>query len=204
MTSEIGRGCNNIGDAGQIPGMSTNEQDQQSYFEGLYRRHYGAILRFAARRTDPQAARDVTAETFLTAWRRLDAVPRSNELAWLYTTARNVLIHERRGQTRRGRLDERLQAQPATPDADHADDVVNRLHARSLLDALPAKDREALQLTEWERLDVATAAQVAGCSAATFRVRLHRARRRLHAAAERAGAEPAAPTQSLITDEALS
>jgi DNA-directed RNA polymerase specialized sigma24 family protein len=52
----------------------------RDYFESLYRRHYGAILRFAARRADEQSARDVTAETFLAAWRRLDAVPRDNEL----------------------------------------------------------------------------------------------------------------------------
>jgi len=204
VTSEIGRGCNNIGDAGQIPGMSTNEQDQQSYFEGLYRRHYGAILRFAARRTDPQAARDVTAETFLTAWRRLGAVPRSNELAWLYATARNVLSHERRGQNRRGRLDERLHSQPVVTAGDPADGVVSMLHAQDLLASLPPNDREALQLTEWEQLDIATAARVAGCSPAAFRVRLHRARRRLHITATKAAAESESSIHSLITDEALS
>src|SRR6266487_417840 len=110
------------------------EDDRQvdvdrDYFESLYRRHYGAIMRFAARRTDEQSARDVTAETFLAAWRRLDAVPRDSELAWLYTTARNMLRHELRGQTRRTRLGERLQSQPLRPDRDVADGVVDRLHA---------------------------------------------------------------------------
>jgi RNA polymerase sigma-70 factor (ECF subfamily) len=72
-----------------------------------------------------------------------------------------------------------------------------------LLEALPAKDREALQLVEWEHLDISTAAQVVGCSAATFRVRLHRARRRLLAAAEN---ETGADThvRSLKAEEALS
>jgi RNA polymerase sigma-70 factor (ECF subfamily) len=148
-------------------------------FESLYREHYGAIMRYAARRTDEQTARDIAAETFLVAWRRLDAVPAPNALPWLYATARNVLRHEHRGGSRRARLGEQLQAQPTDIAADVADSVVNRLHYRQLLDALPDKEREAIELVEWEHLDIATAARVVGCSAATFRVRLHRARRRL-------------------------
>jgi DNA-directed RNA polymerase specialized sigma24 family protein len=45
--------------------------------------------------------------------------------------------------------------------------------------ALSELDRETLRLVTWERLSIPDAARVAGCSAATFSVRLHRARRRL-------------------------
>lgn len=175
----------------------------RDYFESLYRRHYAAIMRFAARRTDEQSARDVTAETFLAAWRRLDAVPRDNELAWLYTTARNMLRHELRGRARRDRLGERLQSRSVHSDS-VADGVVDRLHAQRLLDALPPKDREALQLIEWEQLDIVMAAQVVGCTVATFRVRLHRARRRLATLGERAERAPdehARPLPSPRTDK---
>jgi RNA polymerase sigma factor (sigma-70 family) len=151
-------------------------------FESLYREHYGAILRYAARRADEDTARDVAAETFLIAWRRLDSVPHPDALRWLYATARNVLRHDQRRGSRRARLDERLSAQPARVAADVADSVIDRLHYRQLLDALPGKEREAIELVEWEHLDIATAARVVGCSTATFRVRLHRARRRLTAA----------------------
>src|SRR6266516_1405204 len=175
--------------------MASDADGNRAYFESLYREHYASILRFAARRTDPQAARDVTAETFLAAWRRLDALPRTNEVAWLYTTARNMINHETRSQARRSRLDQRLQAQPPAHESDPAERTVERLHAQELLNALPPKDREALQLTEWEHLDIATAAQVAGCSAATFRVRLHRARRRLTAAAQQSSGQPESPIQ---------
>ena len=183
--------------------------DDRAYFEELYRQHYAAILRFAARRTDPQSARDITAETFLAAWRRLDSVPRTKELAWLYTAARNMLVHEHRAKARRSRLDDRLRAQPAARPDDPADVVVDRLHAQRLLEALPTKDREALQLVEWEHLDISTAAQVVGCSAATFRVRLHRARRRLVAAAAYANEHPAKgatdpSVRHLTAEEALS
>jgi DNA-directed RNA polymerase specialized sigma24 family protein len=37
-------------------------------------------VRFAIRCTDPQTARDVAAETFLQAWRRLDTIPKGKEL----------------------------------------------------------------------------------------------------------------------------
>lgn len=175
----------------------------RDYFESLYREYYGLILRYALRGTDPQTARDVAAETFLAAWRRLDAVPRSNELAWLYTTARNMINNELRRRKRRTQLDERLQAQPGDSDPDLADTVADRLDAQPLLDSLPPKVREALQLVEWEHVDLTTAARVAGCSPATFRVRLHRARHRLVAADEAARRHPP-PVPNLITDEALS
>ncbi len=58
--------------------------DPEVRFDALYRAHYGAVLRYAARRADPETARDVVAETFLVAWRRLSAVPAEpTELALL-------------------------------------------------------------------------------------------------------------------------
>jgi RNA polymerase sigma-70 factor (ECF subfamily) len=113
----------------------------------------------------------------------IDSLPRSDALPWLYATARKVLQHEMRGRSRRARLDSQLQVQLSGVDADTTDTVVNRLDAQQLLDTVPPKQREALQLVEWEHLDINTAARVAGCSAAAFRVRLHRGRRQLAAAA---------------------
>ena len=68
---------------------------------------------------------------------------------------------------------------PATADA-----YEQRAAARDVLAALaalPPKEREALRLCAWEGLAPADAARVAGCAAPAFRVRLHRARRRLAA-----------------------
>jgi DNA-directed RNA polymerase specialized sigma24 family protein len=48
----------------------------QVRFGQLYRDQARAILAYALRRIeDPEDAADVVAETFLVAWRRLDAVP---------------------------------------------------------------------------------------------------------------------------------
>src|SRR5204863_40653 len=58
-------------------------------FERIYRANYEPILGYARRRTGPDEAADVLAETFLVAWRRLDTVPDGHEARlWLYGTAR--------------------------------------------------------------------------------------------------------------------
>src|SRR6185437_16449529 len=116
----------------------------------------------------------------------LDAVPDRQPLPWLYVTARQCLANELRKRERRQRLDTALQieAGAAARDvragpADSADAATGQLDVLAALATLPANDQEALRLTEWEDLDHAAAARAAGCSAAAFKVRLHRARRRL-------------------------
>jgi RNA polymerase sigma-70 factor (ECF subfamily) len=67
-------------------------------FRQLYDLHAGLVLAYFKRRTDSETAQDCTAETFLVAWRRIDAVP-DEALPWLYGVARRVL----QNQGRRGR-----------------------------------------------------------------------------------------------------
>jgi RNA polymerase sigma-70 factor (ECF subfamily) len=47
------------------------------------------------------------------------------------------------------------------------------------LRALRPRDREVLLLTAWDGLNASEAAAVLGCSPTAYRIRLHRARRRL-------------------------
>jgi RNA polymerase sigma factor (sigma-70 family) len=157
--------------------------DPQLRFTLLYQRHYGAVMRYATRRTDPDTARDVVAETFLVAWRRLEAVPDGAVEAepWLYAVARRVLANAERSRRRADRVTARLghQRPDAAMAADPADAVTERARVEQALRALPEADREALRLVGWEELDLAGAALAMGCSRATMAVRLHRARRRL-------------------------
>jgi hypothetical protein len=44
-------------------------------FVELYERYYGAILAYCRRRTAADRAEDAVADTFLTAWRRIDDLP---------------------------------------------------------------------------------------------------------------------------------
>ena len=180
--------------------MQDRDDGERDRFRSLYRQHYAAVLRYAARRVGAEAARDVAAETFLTAWRRLGSVPDAQPLPWLYATARRCLANEVRRRGRRNRLDARVRDEASrareTYQEEFAEAVADRLLVLAALATLSPKDQEVLRLTEWEQLDAAAAARVMGCSSGAFKVRLHRARRRF-AQALGQQARPPAPASSL-------
>jgi RNA polymerase sigma factor (sigma-70 family) len=153
-------------------------------FTALYRAHYAPVLRYACRRADPELARDVAAETFLVAWRRIASVPAdpAQALPWLYGVARLVLANSDRSRRRCDHLTLRLvhAAEPGAGQApDLADAVTERARLRQALERLPATDQEALRLVGWEELDLAGAAAAMGCTRSAMAVRLHRARHRM-------------------------
>ena len=156
------------------------ESQRRSRFEEIYRDNRGPVLAYLLRRTsNADDAADVLADTFLTAWRRVDEVPPDGQARlWLYGVARYSLANHRRGERRRSVLAERLHAELAVayrpPDLDG--------HLADLADALGSlsdTDQELLALVAWERLDHQQIASVLGCSRKVVDVRLHRARRRL-------------------------
>jgi RNA polymerase sigma-70 factor, ECF subfamily len=159
--------------------------DRAGRFSELYRAQYDAVLRYAWRRTDPETARDVVAETFVVAWRRLDAVPADEHEArpWLYGVARRVLANAERSQRRAQRVTAKLGQQPQDAhEPDMAVAVTERARLARALASLGEADQEALRLVGWEELDLAEAALAMGCSRSAMAVRLHRARRRLERA----------------------
>src|SRR3954451_3560620 len=95
-------------------------------FTTLFTEHYDLILAFARRRVEPDLAQDIVAETFLTAWRHLDDL-QGEPLPWLYRVASHAIANQRRGASRRRRLDDRagLLASEASS-GDHADAVIER------------------------------------------------------------------------------
>ncbi len=162
----------------------------QDQFSGLYRRYYEPVSRYVQRRVPADAVRDVVADAFLVVWRRWDDVPAGDPLAWLYGVARLTVSNYLRTTGRADSLTQRLAAQPAAAEYRLAEDVVGQLTLLAALDRLPAADREVLQLIAWENLDARAAAVVLGCSTATFRTKLLRARKRLRAELDRASADP--------------
>jgi RNA polymerase sigma-70 factor, ECF subfamily len=159
-------------------------------FDDLYQANYPAIFRYVYRRLPPDSrpndAADVTAEVFVTAWRRIDRVPVSpDDRFWLYAVAQRTVQHHRRGHSRRQKLSLRLHAEAGVGQP-LADDLA--VEDEQVIDAianLRASDREVFYLIVWDELDNQTAARVLGCSANTVAVRLHRARARLRAQLER-------------------
>jgi len=150
-------------------------------FERLFRRHHAAVVAFVRRRAPNAVVDDITDETFLVAWRRLDDVP-SEELPWLLSVAANVLATERRGAGRRFALRLRLHAHVRASDL-HWDPTAaietTDVRLAAALGQLRPKELEALLLVAWEELEPQEAAIVLGESPEAFRTRLHRARTRL-------------------------
>jgi RNA polymerase sigma factor (sigma-70 family) len=156
------------------------DSDRRTRFEALFAAHHDAVRRYVVRRQSGALVDDAIADTFLVAWRRLDEVP-DRTLPWLLGVARRVLADQRRAVCRRRSLSDRLRVDALTDGVGRDWEPPAGLTAElaSALGALSDREREALLLVAWDGLSASDAARVAGCSAAAFRVRLHRARRRV-------------------------
>jgi RNA polymerase sigma factor (sigma-70 family) len=159
--------------------MMRAELPDAERFAALFRLHYRDVLSFARRRVGEDAAQEVVAETFLVAWRRLTDVP-DPALPWLYQVARYEVAALSRNVAREGRLRLALSHIVASQPEDHRIDRAHEVSrvGRAFLQLNPS-DQEILRLAAWEELSSKDGAQVLGCTVAAYRVRLHRARRRL-------------------------
>ncbi|WP_412543894.1 RNA polymerase sigma factor [Longispora sp. K20-0274] len=158
-------------------------------FGMLFDRHARAVYNHCFRLTASWAeAEDLTQQTFLTAWRRrADLEPAGGSvLPWLLVTATNIARTARRSLRRRLGLLARL------PDpgfqADHADDVADRIDAqrrmaglRAALAVLSRAEREAFELVVWSGVGYPEAAVALGIAEGSVRSRVSRARARLSA-----------------------
>ncbi|MGH3361094.1 MAG: RNA polymerase sigma factor [Nocardioides sp.] len=159
--------------------MSTDphEIERRARFEHLARELIEPLRRFLFRRTDPDTADDVLADTLLVLWRRLDDVP-EHALPWAYGVARHCLANAERGQRRRQRLAARIATvdrpfEPA-PEPGESGELVTEA-----LDALREEDAELLRLWAWEQLAPGEIATVLEITANAAGIRLHRAREKL-------------------------
>lgn len=152
-------------------------------FRELYQQYQRPVLGYFLRRTDAVSARDGTADTFLVAWRRIDAVPDGDSaLPWLFAVARKVLANQRRSRDRFRALGRRLAAQPADPEPTPETIVVRRSEDEKLLAAvarLRPEDQEVLRLVAWEELPRTAVAEILGTSPHAVAQRLYRITRRL-------------------------
>jgi RNA polymerase sigma factor (sigma-70 family) len=155
-------------------------------FTAVFDRHSAEILRYAYARLGPELAEDVTAETFLDAFRRRSTYDCawSDARPWLYGIAVRQIGRHRRVEARRLRL---LRSALADgPAEDHSDRAAERVTAERLkprlatvVAALPQQDRELLLLIAWAELSYAEVATALGTTASAVKARLHRIRVRL-------------------------
>jgi RNA polymerase sigma-70 factor (ECF subfamily) len=157
------------------------EADRRLAFEQMFAATYGQVRAYVVRRAPSAAVEDVLAEIYLIAWRRQDSVS-GDPVPWLYGVARRVLANQLRSERRRGALLDRLRPGAGSEDPGWQAPDGLRPELAGAIAALSAVEREALLLTAWEGLTPERGARAAGCSSSAFRVRLHRARRRVVAA----------------------
>lgn len=148
-------------------------------FEALYRSTAGELLGYLRRRAVSDAE-DLAAEVYAIAWRRrADLPPEFLRRAWLFGTARKLMLSESRRIGRAQELTELVASADAAADS-QPDASRDRVVAEALARLRP-DDREIIRLVEWEGFSPAEVAVALGIRAGTARVRLHRARQALAA-----------------------
>jgi len=149
--------------------------------ERLFREYHAPLVRYLTRRLgDRDWAEEVAQETFVRALRQTEL---TNERAWLFAVATNLIRDEARKDARRRRHLELLReeakadsiVEPPETDAERAEE---RAIARKAIEALTERDREALLMKE-EGLDYHEIAEALELSVASVGTTLSRARRRL-------------------------
>ena len=154
----------------------------EEWFESLFRRHHASVRGYCSRRVSGDVD-DLVAIVFGVAWRKRASVP-DPALPWLYAVAAREVLHRHRSEGRRAGYEERAAAR-REPAADPFAEVDDRLARRgaiaTAMGRLRPADAEILRLWAWEDLSAPEIAVVLEISAATARVRLHRARLRMQA-----------------------
>src|SRR5262245_19084204 len=177
-----------------IPGLAYSTLIEQSRsdperFAEIFDRHAPAVHRYLSRRIGTSLADDLTAETFLVAFRqraRYDTA-QPDARPWLFGIATNLLRRERRAELRQYRAFARTGVDPVAQRGD--DEVVARVVAATVwrrlagvLADLPERERNVLLLVAWEQLRYEEVARALGIPVGTVPSRLHSARKRIRAA----------------------
>ncbi|MCW2919483.1 MAG: polymerase subunit sigma-70 [Actinomycetia bacterium] len=156
-------------------------------FYAVYDRYRRDVYLYVAGRLDRQAADDITAETFLTAFGQRDRFnpERGSLRPWLLGIATNMVARHRRKEARHYKTLARGGPEPAVES--HENRVVTSVAAERMqpqlakaLMALSQGERDVVLLVALSQLSHEEVAQALGISYGTVGSRLSRARKKLH------------------------
>ncbi len=150
-------------------------------FLSYYNQFYDKIYRYLYFRSyeDPELAQDLTSETFLKAFEKMDTFdPERNFSSWIYAIARNCLIdHFRKKGTKA-----ETTIEDYVDTIDSGDDVSEQVHKDLQKDqllkeanTLPEKYREVILLKYFNDYSNEEITEILDINANTLRVTLHRA-----------------------------
>ncbi len=141
------------------------EEKFRQLFEQYYDRAYN-VARGVVGRTD--SAQDVVQQAFIDIFRHWNEYdPRRSFYTWLYQIVVNRSVDCLRRESARRR---------AKPEI-HPPDTQLQRDVRECVDSLPEPYRSALILRDIDRFSCDEAAEIARCNSATFRWRVHQARK---------------------------
>jgi RNA polymerase sigma-70 factor (ECF subfamily) len=158
--------------------------DQAAFLE-LYDRHREPIFRFAYRLVGSiEIAEDVTHDCFLGVVRRPDGFrpERGSLRTYLFGVARNLALKHFRSSGRETGLDELTEEPQISPRQVPLRRLLDEelaAHVREAVFSLPALQREALILYEYEDLSLNEIAAIVDADAGAIKARLYRARESL-------------------------
>jgi RNA polymerase sigma-70 factor, ECF subfamily len=163
-------------------GQAAAAASARDRFSDLYERYCHAVYNHCFRRVGSWSlAEEMTAATFLTAWRRRATAPETvdDALPWLLAIANNMLRNTRRAQRRHAAVLARIKqpevmTDPAEAVAARVDAERQMAAALPVLGRLPARERAVIELCVGAGLTNKQAAAVLGIPAGTVKSRLSR------------------------------
>lgn len=153
-------------------------------FEDLYRQHVGRVYGLCLRMTrNPQAAEDLTQDTFVSAWRSLPGYEgRSSFSTWLHRIAVNAVLAKRRSPQGRNEVSMTDDSgEQMDFEADAAMDEATPIDVERAISALPRGARDIVVLHGIYGYSHEEAADMLGVAVGTCKAQLHRARHLMRA-----------------------
>jgi RNA polymerase sigma-70 factor (ECF subfamily) len=146
-------------------------------FEELVRRYQTPVYRVAFRMLGSRAdAQDAAQETFVRAWRALPRFRRDSTIStWLYRIVTRRCLDRLAARRVTDTLDE-VEIEAGSDPAQAAEQRERLRAVTRAIAALPAEQRAALVLREFEGLSYQEVAEVLGTSLPAIKGRIHRAR----------------------------
>ena len=178
-----------VPDVGRATRVESQVAPEATATQDLYERYSGQLLGYCFNKLGSrEEAEDAVQQTFLNAFRGLKRgiVPEA-ESAWLFKIAENVCLTRRRSSFRRGRVEtpgdiQALQEYVAAPQQMGTDELIQLQKA---LVGMPATQRKAILLREWQGLSYREIADEMGLTQPAVETLIFRARRSLAEGLER-------------------
>jgi RNA polymerase sigma-70 factor (ECF subfamily) len=151
-------------------------------FNDLYESYATEVYRFALWLAgDRFDAEDITSETFVRAWVRINTIRTETLKAYLFTIARNYYLEQHRKRKNEVAIKD-IYPDPAPEPDKVVESQLEFQNVQRVLQTLPEIDRAAFVLRVQHELPYAEIARVLKISLTASKVKVHRVRKKLLAA----------------------